>query len=98
MKYKTLKFGRCYVNEDGSFVVCLLAGSKRKGYLFAASHVHPFAFLGTISLQSRIVENDGRWIEINPEMFNVASAFHATGHVVKLPSEKGSLPRISKKY
>lgn len=87
MKYKTLKFGQSYINKDGSFVICLLNGFKKYGYVFAVSHVHPSAILGIITIQSRLVDNDGYWTEIPTEVFNVASALHVTGHTMKIPTQ-----------
>ena len=87
MKYKTLKFGQSYINKDGSFVICLLDGSRKYGYIFAASHVHPSAILGIITIGSRVVDNDGYWTEIPTEVFNVASALHVTGHTMKIPAQ-----------
>ncbi len=99
-KFKTLKFGQCYINQSGDFVIGLLSGDKKHGYRFAGSHANPSVFMGTFQLLSRIVPNDNNWIEIDPEMFNVASALHITGHVIKFPTAKnsGELPIISKKY
>jgi hypothetical protein len=99
-KYKTLKFGRCYINPEGDFVIGCLCGNKKRGYMFAGSHANPAVWLGTFQLQSRSVSNDGHWTEIDPSMFNVASALHVTGHVIKLPTgnTSGELPVISKMY
>lgn len=99
-KYKLLRFGHCYINREGDFAIGLLRGDKKSGYELAASHAHPNAWLGKIHILSRVVPNDGNWVEIDPQMFNVASAFHTTGHVVKFPTSKtsGELPVISKKY
>lgn len=95
-KYTLLRFGRCYLNREGDFAVALLRGDKKHGYILAASHAHPNVWLGQIQLMSRVIPNDGRWIEIAPEMFNVASTFHVTGYKVKLPSQRGEPPVISK--
>lgn len=96
-KYKLLRFGHCYSNQEGDFVIGLLGGDKKHGYTFAASHAHPYAMLGRIYIQSRVVPNDGHWIEIDPAMFNVASAVHVSGHKVKFPAGKsGEFPVISK--
>lgn len=86
MKYRTLKFGRCYANKDGSFAICLLAGNKKWGYTFAASHVHPSTILGIIYIQSRVVINDTYWTEIPPEVFNIISSLHAQGMTMKIPA------------
>lgn len=95
-KFKLLRFGKCYINREGDFVIALLRGSKKKGYLFAGSNANPSVWLGTFSLLSRIVPNDGNWIEIDKQTFNVASAFHVTGHVIQFSDNK--LPVVSKKY
>lgn len=97
-KFTLLRFGHCYLNREGDFAVALLRGDKKHGYELAASHVHPNVWLGKIQLMSRVVPNDGNWIEIDPAMFNVASAFHSTGHAVKLPSQRGEPPVVFKKY
>ena len=103
-KYKLLKFGQCYINREGDFTIGLLRGDKKHGYLFAGSHANPPVFLGTFQLLSRIIPNDGNWTEIDPSMFNAASAFHTTGHVIKFPAKKYDKfgreqpPVISKKY
>ena len=69
-KYKLLRFGHCYINPDGSFVVGLLKGTKKKGYYFAASHAVPNAVcLGKIMILTRIVPNDGYWTEIPMDAF-----------------------------
>lgn len=93
-KYTLLRFGHCYINREGDFAVALLRGDKKHGYQLAASSAHPSVWLGYIQLLTRIIPNDGNWIEIAPEMFNVASAFHASGHVLKLPSKQGEFPII----
>jgi len=81
-KYKLLRFGKCYINKEGDFTICLLGGNKHNGYQFAGSHANPVVFLGKFYLLSRIVLNDKHWIEIKPEVFNVASALHTSGHVL----------------
>lgn len=95
-KYTLLRFGRCYMNREGDFAVALLRGDKKHGYQLAASSAHPNVWLGQIQLLTRVIPNDGNWVEIAPEMFNVASAFHVSGHKVKLPQKAGELPVISK--
>lgn len=97
-KYKLLRFGRCYINRGGDFVIGLLGGDKKHGYQFAGSHANRAVWLGKIQVLSRIVPNDGNWIEIDPATFNIASACHVTGHVVNLPSKRGEIPVITKKY
>ena len=97
-KYKLLKFGQCYINRDGDFVIGLLKGDKKHGYLFAGSHAKPNVIIGTFQLLSRIVPNDGNWIEIDHSMFNVASAFHISGYVMRLPVNLGKPPTLYKKY
>jgi len=100
-KYKLLRFGRCYINREGDFVIGLLSGDKSNGYKFAGSHANPLVFLRKFQLLSRVVPNDGNWIEIDTVMFNVASALHSTGHIMTFPGDQnitGELPSISKKY
>ena len=98
-KHKLLRFAHCYINQEGDFVIGLLSGDKKHGYQFAGSHANPSVWLGTFQLMSRIVPNDGNWIEIDHKIFNVASVLHVTGHIVKFPAKKGrELPVISKKY
>jgi hypothetical protein len=95
-KYKLLKFGQCYINREGDFVIALLGGEKKKGYRFAGSHAHPYVVLGTFQLLSRIVPNDGNWIEITPYGFNVASHYHSQGYVMRLSDKPGEPPVITK--
>lgn len=97
-KFTLIRFGHCYINRQGDFAVALLRGDKKHGYQLAASSAHPNVWLGQIQIQTRVIPNDGSWMEIDPAMFNVASACHASGHVVKFPVGKtnGELPVISK--
>lgn len=83
-KYKLLRFGQCYINRVGDFIIGLLYGDKKHGYVFAASHANPSTMLGKIQAMSRIVPNDGNWTEITPEQFNVASALHWKGQVMQM--------------
>ena len=85
-KYTLLRFGHCYINREGDFAVSLLRGDKKHGYKLAASHANRNVWLGQIQLQSRIIPNDGSWIEIDPAIFNVASTLHVSGYVTKFPS------------
>lgn len=100
LKFKLLKFGQCYINREGDFVIGLLRGDRKHGYQFAGSHANPAVWLGTFQLQTRAIPNDGNWIEIEPEMFNVASALHTRGHVIKFPTgiTSGEPPLVYKKY
>lgn len=75
-KYKGLKFGQPYINQERSFIFVLVGGSKKKGYHFVGSHSHPSVILGDFYLLSRVVPNDGNWLEINYKTFNDASTFH----------------------
>jgi|ERR1017187_6500457 hypothetical protein len=95
-KYKLFKFGHCYINEQGDFVIGLVSGNKWHGYTFIASHAHPNVMLGKIHVQSRMVPNDGHWIEVTPEMYNIAASFHVSGYKVTLPIKHGKRPAISK--
>lgn len=83
-KFKLLRFGQCYANRKGDFVIGLLKGDKKHGYQFAASHANPAVFLGVIQTMSRVIDNDGNWTEISPEMFNAASALHASGYTLQM--------------
>lgn len=96
-KYKLLRFGKCYINKAGDFVIALLRGDNKHGYQFAGSHVNSSVLTRTFQLLSRIVPNDGNWKEIAPEIFNVSSALHITGHIIKFPTRKsnGKLPVIT---
>jgi hypothetical protein len=100
MKYKTLKFGKCYINKAGDFAIGVLCGDKKHGYQFAGTHAHPYVWLGQFQLESRIVPNDGNWKEIEMEMFNAVAAFHVTGNVVEFPEDcsNGELPKVTQKY
>jgi len=100
MKYKTLKFGKCYINKAGDFAIGVLSGDKKHGYQFAGTCAHPYVWLGQFQLQSRLVPNDGNWREIEVEMFNAVSALHVTGNVVEFPEDcsNGELPKVTQKY
>lgn len=78
-KYKLLQFGKCYVNRTGDVAITLLSGCKKKGYQFAGSCAAPAMLLGKFQLLSRVVENDGNWVEVTPSVFNAASAWHSKG-------------------
>jgi hypothetical protein len=78
-KYKLLRFGQCYLNRRGEFAIAMLRGTKKKGYQLAASHVN--TWLGKIQMLSRVVPNDGNWVEITPAMFTIASECHAKGRL-----------------
>jgi len=99
-KYMLLRFGRCYLNREGDFVIALLRGDKSHGYEFAASHAHSSVWLGRIYIRSRVVLDDGNWIEVDPSVFNAASALHIHGNVLRLPDRyTGKEPlAVSKKY
>lgn len=97
-KFKVLKFGKCYLNKEGDFVVALMRGDMEHGYEWAASHANPAIVSGKIYTRSRVVPNDGNWSEISDDMFRVAAAVHSTGHVVILPVYKDQLPMLKKKY
>lgn len=97
-KYKLLRFGHCYTSRNGEFVVALLKGDKKHGYLFVGSHVKPCVILGKFQLLSRVVPNDDSWIEISADTFNVASELHISGYIVKPSEYRGGLPVISKRY
>ncbi len=98
-KHKLLRFGHCYINREGDFVIALMDGDKKHGYQLVGSHANPCVMLGKFQLLSRIVPNDGNWIEVSTDMFNVASACHVSGYVVEFPTGKrGELPVISKRY
>lgn len=94
-KYKLLHFGHCYINESGDLVIGLLHGNKKHGYKFAASSANPAVFLQEILIPTRIVPNDGHWIEISAKDFVVVSQVHSSGYKVK-PAPKGGPAVISK--
>lgn len=96
---KLLRFKHYYIHRDGDFVIALLCGDKKHGYTFAASHANPAAWLGTVNTLTRIVPNDGKWIDIDKATFKVAAALHIDGHVIKVPEANGlATPLISKMY
>jgi hypothetical protein len=98
MKYTSLKFGHCYANVDGTFAVCPLVGNIKQGYIFAASHIHPNMTFGTIYIKSRVVE-DGHWIEVPVEGFNIIATLHTSGNTVKMPSGwKAFLPMYNSNW
>ena len=86
-KYKVLHFGHCYLNKGGDLAVVLLSGkNKEHGYKFIGSSAHPNMVLGECWALSRIVNNDGNWIEIGIDDFNAVAKVHAAGYVVKIPA------------
>ena len=95
-KHKLLRFGHCYMNTDGDFIIGLLRGNKAHGYWFAASSAHPAVFLREVWVQSRSVPDDGHWIEIVPNDFVLVSQLHASGYKIKPTLKKGGLPAILK--
>ena len=89
-KFKTLKVGRYYISRKGDFAIGLLGGSKKKGYNFVASYVQPTMWLGMIQTLSRVVPNDGSFLEIDRKMFEAASALHFKGLLLRVPHENKS--------
>ena len=73
----------------------LVGGNKKHGYTMFASHANPYIFLENINVMSRIVPNDGNWIEITPEQYKAIASYHSEGYVVK-PAPKGGPFVISK--
>lgn len=84
-KFKLLRFGHCYINQEGDFVIGLICGNMHRGYTFIASHSHPNVMLEKIQVQSRIVPNDGHWLEIDPEAYNIASILHSQSMPLIIP-------------
>ncbi len=70
-KYKLLKYSQCYINKRGNFIICLIRGNKRLGYIFTGSHSNLPVILGTFQLMSRIIFNNGNWIKIDPNVYNI---------------------------
>lgn len=85
-KYKLLRFGHSYINREGDLAIHLMGGCKKKGYKLAASSAHPNVWLGKIQILSRIVPNDGNWIEVDARTFNAASSLLVRGYKVKIPA------------
>lgn len=85
MKYKTLKFGHCYINKEGDFAIIPLSGSKRFGYKFIGTHVNPLMFLHDFQMMSRMVDNDGNWTEIPTNYFNIIAELHSKYYKVSVP-------------
>ena len=67
-KFKLLRYGHCYSTKNGDFIVCLIAGHHTRGYTFLASHSK--MYMHRLYIGSRIVPNDGHWIEIDPKYFS----------------------------
>jgi hypothetical protein len=65
-KYTLLRFGRRYINRKGDFVVALLRGDRKHGYQLAASCRNPTVWMEKIQILTRVMPNDGSWIEIDP--------------------------------
>jgi hypothetical protein len=95
-KYKLLRVGHFYSSQEGDFVIGLLGGNRKSGYLLVASYAHSNVVLGRIYVQSRVVPNDGHWMEIDPETYKIASILHASGHRIKFPTKGEELPIITK--
>ena len=97
-KFKLLRHGQCYINREGDFVIALVSGCKRKGYQFVGSYLNKFFYIHRFQLMSRIVPNDGHWIEVDPDLYRVAAAFHWNGYVIKMPATRNlnDLPVITK--
>ena len=83
-KYRLLHYGHCYINKNGDFAVALIGGDKKHGYIFQASHTCRDFFTGKIYIRSRIVPNDGHWMEISPQDFVASTIMHGAGYPVKL--------------
>jgi hypothetical protein len=83
-KYRLLRFGHCYINRNGDFAIALLGGNKTRGYIFQASHTCRNFMPGKITIRSRVVPNDGYWVEIPPQEFVVCNYLHGEGRAVKL--------------
>lgn len=62
-KYKLLRFGKMYVNTSAHWAVIPIRGNRKKGYTFLADSDREFP-LGEILVESRIVPNDGSWVEV----------------------------------
>lgn len=78
-KYKLLRFGHCYSTKEGDFVIGLVSGYHKHGYTFLASHSTHLMYIERLYIGSRIVPNDGHWIEIDPKHFSAASTGHILG-------------------
>ena len=94
-KYKLLRYGHCYVNEQGDLAIALLSGNRIYGYTFAASTFSSNFLFGTIRIGSRIVPNDGHWTEIDLPTFNIIRRAHIDGIKGK-PTPKGGHVEFSK--
>ena len=63
MKYKFLKFGRCYTNDMGDKII-LVSGNRKEGYVGLFICQHSAVTFHQIYLKSRIVI-DNTWTEID---------------------------------
>lgn len=71
--YKLLRFGKCYINREGNIKIMLIGGSRRTGYVGIFDCQHPAVMFHKIYLGSRIVPNDGSWMEVDKSNVSEAS-------------------------
>lgn len=83
-KYRLLHYGHCYINKTGDFAIALIGGNRTYGYIFQASHTCRDFFTEKIHIRSRIVPNDGHWLEIPSQDFVMSTILHGMGNPVKL--------------
>ncbi len=83
-KYRLLRFGHCYITKNGDFAIALISGNKTRGYTFRSAHTCRNFLPGDITMRTRVVPNDGYWLEITPQDFVVAYHVINQGYTVKM--------------
>lgn len=83
-KFSLLRIGHCYITRNGEYAVALLGGNKIRGYLCHITHICRNFIPGRVTIRSRIVPNDGTWVEIPPQEFPIVAHLHGEGRSVKL--------------
>lgn len=76
-KYKVLHFGHCYTNKEGDLSIMLVGGNRKSGYYALFDCKYPMVTSHMAYLGSRVVLNDGNWIEVDKS--NVSEASMLTG-------------------
>jgi hypothetical protein len=93
-QYKLLRHGHAYLHVDGDLAIYLSSGNRKKGYTFLASTPHPAVFLQRIHLRSRVIPNDGKWVEFNVSYFKAVTKFHGVGMTVTPPDTLEGRPVV----
>jgi hypothetical protein len=76
--FKSMKFGKSYINHDNSLIVTLLGGNRNTGYIAHSTSTITNLLSGKIYILSRVIPNDGSWMEVGKTTrnFNVGVPLH----------------------